>query len=170
MADDEWTRFISHQQRTVSCRTSYFSRLSVYDICSVNFLQWQLLPLKNLVATIVDSFVLFSWSCSTSSSNYLQLNYRLSLSSRRFLLLTSVSLWKLVSFLPGTGLISSCFYQQLTVATSCTSGTVNELSAFKNLFHLVCPYFTDHDLIANKMITRFLDLVISASDVSCELM
>ena len=61
-----------------------------------------------------------------------------------------LGLWKLVSFLPGTGLISSCFYQQLTVATSCTSGTVNELSAFKNLFHLVCPYFTDHDLIANK--------------------
>ena len=50
----------------------------------------------------------------------------------------------------GTGLISSCFYQQLTVATSCMSGTVNKLSAFKNLFHLVCPYFTDHDRIANK--------------------
>ncbi|XP_065915836.1 uncharacterized protein [Dysidea avara] len=47
-------------------------------------------------------------------------NYRLGLSSRKFfLLLTS-----------------------LTAATS--SGTVNELSAFKNLFHLVCPYFTDH--------------------------
>ena len=69
------------------------------------------------------------------------------------------------------------------------SGTVNELSAFKNLFHLVCPYFTDHAHIANKskftesmqiilylvlfqlylVITRFLDLVISVSDVSCEL-
>ena len=58
-----------------------------------------------------------------------------------------------------TGLISSgnrshffmfftTFYQQLMVATS--SGTVNELSAFKNLFHLVCPYFTDHARIANK--------------------
>ena len=71
-------------------------------------------------------------------------------------------------------------------ATSCTSGIV---SAFKNLFHLVCPYFTDHARIANKskstesiqiilhlvlfqlylVITRFLDLVISVSDVSCEL-
>ena len=94
-----------------------------------------------------------------------------------------------------TGLISSgnwsyFFMFQLTIATSCTSGTVNELSAFKNLFHLVCPYFTDHDRIANKskftesmqiifylvlfqlyvVITRFLDLVISASDASCELM
>ena len=79
------------------------------------------------------------------------------------------------------------FYQQLTAATS--SGTVNELSAFKNLFHLVCPYFTDHARIAIKskftesmqiilylvlfqlylVITRFLDLVISVSDVSCEL-
>ena len=38
----------------------------------LSFLQWQLLPLKNLVATICDSFVLFSRSCSTSSSNYLQ--------------------------------------------------------------------------------------------------
>ena len=67
--------------------------------------------------------------------------------------------WELVSFLLGTGLISSgnwsrffifstTFYQQLTAATS--SGTVNELSAFKNLFHLVCPYFTDHARIANK--------------------
>ena len=79
------------------------------------------------------------------------------------------------------------FYQQLTAATS--SGTVNELSAFKYLFHLVCPYFTDHARIANKskftesmqiilylvlfqlylVITRFLDLVISVSDASCEL-
>ena len=79
------------------------------------------------------------------------------------------------------------FYQQLTAAIS--SGTVNELSAFKNLFHLVCPYFTDHARIANKskftesmqiilylvlfqlylVITRFLDLVISVSDASCEL-
>ena len=97
-----------------------------------------------------------------------------------------------------TGLISSgnqsyffmfftTFYQQLTAATS--SGTVNELSAFKNLFRLVCPYFTDHARIANKskftesmqiiiylvlfqlylVITRFLDLVISVSDASCEL-
>ena len=45
---------------------------------------------------------------------------------------------------------STTFYQQLTAATSYTSGTVNELSAFKNLFHLVCPYFTDHARIANK--------------------
>ncbi|XP_065914528.1 uncharacterized protein [Dysidea avara] len=71
-------------------------------------------------------------------------NYRLGLSSRKFfLLLTSVSLWKLVSFL-------HTFYQQLTAAT--LSGTVNELSAFKNLFHLVCPYFTDHARIANKIV------------------
>ena len=55
-----------------------------------------------------------------------------------------------------TGLISSgnrsYFFMFLSTAdaTSCTSGTVNELSAFKNLFHLVCPYFTDHDRIANK--------------------
>ena len=35
-------------------------------------------------------------------------------------------------------------------ATSCTSDTVNELSAFRNLFHLVCPYFTYHAHIANK--------------------
>ena len=60
-----------------------------------------------------------------------------------------------------TGLISSgnrshffmfsiTFHQQLTAATSCMTGTVNELSAFKNLFHLVCPYFTDHARIANK--------------------
>ena len=96
-----------------------------------------------------------------------------------------------------TGLISSgnqshvfhYFYQQLTATTSCTSGTINELSASKNLFHLVCPYFTDHAHIANKskstesmqiilylvlfqlylVITRFLDLVISVSDASCEL-
>ena len=96
-----------------------------------------------------------------------------------------------------TGLISSenrshfftTSYQQLTAATSCTSGTVNELSAFKNLFHLVCPYFTDYAYITNKskstesmqiilylvlfqlylVITRFLDLVISVSDASCEL-
>ncbi|XP_065892822.1 uncharacterized protein [Dysidea avara] len=55
-------------------------------------------------------------------------NYRLGLSSRKFfLLLTS-----------------------LMAATS--SGTVNELSAFKNLFHLVCPYFTDHARIANKIV------------------
>ncbi|XP_065903669.1 uncharacterized protein [Dysidea avara] len=55
-------------------------------------------------------------------------NYRLCLSSRRFfLLLTS-----------------------LTAAT--LSGTVNELSAFKNLFRLVCPYFTDHARIANKIV------------------
>ena len=58
-----------------------------------------------------------------------------------------------------TGLISSgnrshffmfftTFYQQLTAAT--LSGTVNELSAFENLFCLVCPYFTDHARIANK--------------------
>ena len=47
-------------------------------------------------------------------------------------------------------MFSTTFYQQLTAATSCMSGTVNELSAFKNLFHLVCPYFTDHDCIANK--------------------
>ena len=58
-----------------------------------------------------------------------------------------------------TGLISSgnrshffmfftTFYQQLMAAT--LSGTVNELSAFKNLFRLVCPYFTDHARIANK--------------------
>ena len=91
-----------------------------------------------------------------------------------------------------TGLISSgmfftTFYQQLTAAT--LSGTVNELSVFKNLFRLVCPYFTDHAHIANKskftesmqiilylvlfqlylVITRFLDLVISVSDASCEL-
>ena len=97
-----------------------------------------------------------------------------------------------------TGLISSgnrshffmfftAFYQQLTAATS--SGTVNELSAFKNLFRLVCPYFTDHARIANKskftesmqiilylvlfqlylVITRFLDLVMNVSDASCEL-
>ena len=86
-------------------------------------------------------------------------------------------------------MFSTTFYQQLTAATSCTSGTVNELSAFKNLFHLVCPYFTDHARIGNKskstesiqiilhlvlfqlylVITRFLDLVISVSDVSCEL-
>ncbi|XP_065906446.1 uncharacterized protein [Dysidea avara] len=66
------------------------------------------------------------------------------------------------------------FYQQLTAAT--LSGTVNELSAFKNLFCLVCPYFTDHARIANKIlfqlylvITRFLDLVISVSDASCGL-
>ena len=79
------------------------------------------------------------------------------------------------------------FYQQLTAAT--LSGTVNELSAFKNLFCLVCPYFTDHARIANKskftesmliilylvlfqlylVITRFLDLVMSVSDASCEL-
>ena len=55
-----------------------------------------------------------------------------------------------------TGLISSgnrshffmfftTFYQQLTAAT--LSGTV---SVFKNLFRLVCPYFTDHARIANK--------------------
>ena len=44
----------------------------------------------------------------------------------------------------------STIYQQLTAATSCMSGTVNELSAFKNLFHFVCPYFTDHAHIANK--------------------
>ncbi|XP_065908171.1 uncharacterized protein [Dysidea avara] len=101
-------------------------------------------------------------------------NYRLGLSSRKFfLLLTSVCgnwshfFWEPVSFL-------HTFYQQLTAATS--SGTVNELSAFKNLFHLVCPYFTDHARIANKIlfqfylvITRFLDLVISVSDASCEL-
>ena len=88
--------------------------------------------------------------------------------------------WEPVSFL-------HVFHQQLTAATS--SGTVNELSAFKNLFHLVCPYFTDHARIANKskftesmqiilylvlfqlylVITRFLDLVISVSDASCEL-
>ena len=65
-----------------------------------------------------------------------------------------------------TGIISSgyrsyffmfftTFYQQLMAATSCTSGTVNELSAFKNLFHLVCPYFTDHARIANK--SKFTD-------------
>ncbi|XP_065894723.1 uncharacterized protein [Dysidea avara] len=55
-------------------------------------------------------------------------NYRLGLSSRRFfLLLTS-----------------------LMAAT--LSGTVNELSAFKNLFRLVCPYFTDHARIANKIV------------------
>ncbi|XP_065892007.1 uncharacterized protein [Dysidea avara] len=144
MADDEWTQFISHQRGTVSCRTSWFYRLSVYNICSVSFLQWQLLPLKNLVATM----------CGLFGSFFTELfkNYRLGLSSRRFfVLLTS-----------------------LTAATS--SGTVNELSAFKNLFHLVCPYFTDHAHIANKIlfqlylvITRFLDLVISVSDASCEL-
>ena len=97
-----------------------------------------------------------------------------------------------------TGLISSgnrshffmfftTFYQQLTAAT--LSGTVNELSAFKNLFRLVCPYFTDYARITNKskftesmqiilylvlfqlylVITRFLDLGISVSDTSCEL-
>ena len=85
-------------------------------------------------------------------------------------------------------MFSSTFYQQLTAATSCTSGTVNELSAFKNLFHLVCPYFTNHARIANKssstecmqilylvlfqlylVITRFLDLVVSVPDASCEL-
>ena len=31
----------------------------MYDICSVNFLQWQLLPLKNLVATICEQFYSF---------------------------------------------------------------------------------------------------------------
>ena len=87
-------------------------------------------------------------------------------------------------------MFSITFHQQLMAATSCTTGTVNELSAFKNLFHLVCPYFTDHARIANKskftesmqiilslvlfqlylVITRFLDLVISVSDASCELM
>ena len=85
-------------------------------------------------------------------------------------------------------MFSTTFYQQLTAATSCTSGTVNVLSTFKNLFHLVCPYFTDHARIDNKskstesmqiisvlfqlylVITRFLDLVISVSDASCELM
>ena len=87
-------------------------------------------------------------------------------------------------------MFSTTFCQQLTAATSCTSGTVNVLSAFRNLFHLVCPYFTDHACIANKtkstesmqiilylvlfqlylVITRFLDLVISVSDASCELM
>ncbi|XP_065884588.1 uncharacterized protein [Dysidea avara] len=103
MADDEWTQFIS-----VSCRTSYFYRLSVYNICSVSFLQWQLLPLKNLV-------------CGNWSHFF----------------------WEPVSFL-------HTFYQQLTAATS--FGTVNELSAFKNLFHLVCPYFTDHARIANKIV------------------
>ena len=46
-------------------------------------------------------------------------------------------------------MFSTTFYQQLT-ATSCMSGTVNELNDFKNLFHLVCPYFTDHARIANK--------------------
>ena len=85
-------------------------------------------------------------------------------------------------------MFSTTFYQQLTIAISCMSGTVNELSAFKNLFHLVCPYFTDHARISNKSkftesmqiiylvlfqlyvgITRFLDLVISLSDASCEL-
>ena len=85
-------------------------------------------------------------------------------------------------------IFSTTFYQQLTAATS--PGTVNEFSAFKNLFHLVCPYFTDHARIANKskftesmqiilylvsfhlylVITRFLDLVIGVSDASCELM
>ena len=98
-------------------------------------------------------------------------NYRLSLSSSRFfLLLTSVNKYTECSvynlYLPlfrfvETGLTSSgnrfhfflfstTFHQQLMAATSCTSGTVNELSAFKNLFHLVCPYFTDHARIANK--------------------
>ena len=90
------------------------------------------------------------------------------------------------------GLISfgnrSHFFMFFTTAAT-SSGTVNELSAFKNLFHLVCPYFTDHARIANKskftesmqiilylvlfqlylVITRFLDLVISVSDASCEL-
>ena len=47
-------------------------------------------------------------------------------------------------------MFSTTCYQQLTTATSCTSGTVNVLSAFKNPFHLVCPYFTDHARIANK--------------------
>ena len=84
-------------------------------------------------------------------------------------------------------MFSITFHQQLTTATSCTTGTVNELSAFKNLFHLVCPYFTDHAHIAKftesmqiilylvlfqlyLVITRFLDLVISVSDASWELM
>ncbi|XP_065894860.1 uncharacterized protein [Dysidea avara] len=117
-------------------------------------------------------FVLFLRSCSTSSSNYLQLSYRLSLSSRRFfLLLTSVTRFVetgLISFGNRSHffMFSTTCYQQLTTATSCTSGTVNVLSAFKNPFHLVCPYFTDHARIANKMITRFLDLVISVSDAS----
>ena len=81
-------------------------------------------------------------------------------------------------------MFSTTFYQQLTAVTSCTSGTVNELSAFKNLFHLVCPYFTDHARIANKskstesmqiicslvfIVLSDYDLVISASDASCEL-
>ena len=59
-----------------------------------------------------------------------------------------------------TGLISSenrshffifftTFYQQLTAAT--LSGTVNELSVFKNLFRLVCPYFTDHARMLTKV-------------------
>ena len=85
-------------------------------------------------------------------------------------------------------MFSTTFHQQLTAATSCTTGTVNELSAFKNLFHLVCPYFTDHACIGKSksiesiqiilylvlfqlylVITRFLDLVINVSDASCEL-
>ena len=52
-------------------------------------------------------------------------------------------------------MFSTTFYQQLTAATSCMSGTVNELSAFKDLFHLVCPYFTDHARIANK--SKFIE-------------
>ena len=31
----------------------------MYNICSVSFLQWQLLPLKNLVATICGQFLFF---------------------------------------------------------------------------------------------------------------
>ena len=53
----------------------------------------------------------------------------------------------------GTGLIFQVFYYFLSTAdaaTSCKSGIVNELGAFKNLFHLVCPYFTDHARIPNK--------------------
>ncbi|XP_065894719.1 uncharacterized protein [Dysidea avara] len=80
-------------------------------------------------------------------------NYRLGLSSRRFfLLLTSVCgnwshfFWEPASYLH----VFTTFYQQLMAAT--LSGTVNELSAFKNLFRLVCPYFTDHARIANKIV------------------
>ena len=75
-----------------------------------------------------------------------------------------------------TGLISSgnrshffvfftTFYQQLTAAT--LSGTVNELSAFKNLFRLVCPYFTDHVRIANKSkFTESMQVILYFSLVS----
>ena len=109
--------------------------------------------------------------------------YNLYLSSFRFVetdLISSGNRSHLFTFF-------TTFYQQLMAAT--LSGTVNELSAFKNLLHLVCPYFTDHARIANKskftesmqiilylvlfqlylVITRFLDLVISVSDASCEL-